>query len=79
MNVSGTDLCMTRGDSEIIAAANLNLRSAERVLLEVRVSNAPAMRLYLKRGYVGCGVRPRYYADGEDALIMQKRLAEQTV
>ena len=49
---------------------------AERVLLEVRVSNAPAMRLYLKRGYVGCGVRPRYYADGEDGLIMQKRLAE---
>ena len=48
---------------------------AGRVLLEVRVSNAPAMRLYLKRGYVGCGVRPRYYADGEDALIMQKRLA----
>ena len=45
------------------------------IFLEVRVSNAPAMRLCLKRGYVGCGVRPRYYADGEDALIMQKRLA----
>ena len=47
---------------------------AERVLLEVRVSNAPAMRLYLDRGYVGCGVRARYYADGEDALLLQKRL-----
>lgn len=51
-------------------------RGAERILLEVRVSNVPAMSLYLKRGYVGCGVRTRYYADGEDALIMQKRLAE---
>ena len=67
------DEMLARLEGEALAAG------AERVLLEVRVSNAPAMRLYLKRGYVGCGVRPRYYADGEDALIMQKRLAEQTV
>ena len=45
-----------------------------RIFLEVRVSNAAAMLLYLKRGYVGRYVRPRYYGDGEDALIMEKRL-----
>ena len=46
----------------------------ERMFLEVRVSNAAAMLLYLKHGYVGRYVRPRYYGDGEDALIMEKPL-----
>ena len=64
---------LARLEGEALAAG------AERVLLEVHSRALRAMRLYLKRGYVGCGVRPRYYADGEDALIMQKRLAEQTV
>ncbi|MBQ8886016.1 MAG: ribosomal protein S18-alanine N-acetyltransferase [Clostridia bacterium] len=49
-------------------------RGAERSLLEVRVSNAPAMGLYKKRGYTGVRVRSRYYPDGEDALVMQKCL-----
>lgn len=49
-------------------------RGAENSLLEVRVSNAPAMRMYLKRGYVGVFARKKYYPDGEDALIMKKVL-----
>ena len=49
-------------------------QGAKRMFLEVRVSNAPAMRLYLKEGYVGRYARPRYYADGEDALVMEKEL-----
>ena len=44
------------------------------MFLEVRVSNAAAMALYLKRGYIGRYARPRYYGDGEDALIMNKTL-----
>lgn len=47
-----------------------------RIFLEVRVSNAPAMSLYLKEGYVGRYVRPRYYGDGEDALVMEKLLPQ---
>ena len=47
---------------------------AKRMFLEVRVSNAAAMRLYLKAGYVGRYARPRYYGDGEDALVMEKVL-----
>lgn len=38
--------------------------------LEVRVSNSPAIGLYEKFGFEEAGVRPGYYEDGEDALIM---------
>ena len=39
--------------------------------LEVRVSNAPAISLYERFGFMAAGVRRRYYADNqEDALIM---------
>ncbi|MGD9694742.1 MAG: ribosomal protein S18-alanine N-acetyltransferase [Thermoleophilia bacterium] len=39
--------------------------------LEVRVSNAPAIHLYRRKGFLEHGIRPRYYSDnGEDAIIM---------
>lgn len=39
--------------------------------LEVRVSNATAIGLYRRKGFMEHGVRPRYYSDnGEDAIIM---------
>ncbi len=38
--------------------------------LEVRTSNVGAQRLYHRFGFVPAGVRPRYYADGEGAVIM---------
>ncbi len=38
--------------------------------LEVRVSNRPAILLYASEGFVPVGRRPRYYRDGEDALLM---------
>ena len=49
-------------------------KGAERVFLEVRVSNAPAMSMYLKYGFCGAYARLRYYPDGEDALVMRKEL-----
>lgn len=39
------------------------------VTLEVRKSNTRAINLYEKYGFNLVGVRPRYYMDGEDALI----------
>lgn len=42
------------------------------VLLEVRTSNTRAQMLYRKFGFQVVGIRARYYADGEDALIMRK-------
>lgn len=42
--------------------------------LEVRVSNAPAIRVYEKAGFVSEGVRPGFYdKPTEDALIMWRR------
>jgi ribosomal-protein-alanine acetyltransferase len=38
--------------------------------LEVRASNDPARALYQGLGFVVVGRRPRYYRDGEDALLM---------
>ena len=46
----------------------------KRVLLEVRVSNSSALALYLGCGFRGLYARSRYYADGEDALVMVKEL-----
>ncbi len=40
--------------------------------LEVRKSNFPAINLYLKFGFHETGSRKGYYADGEDAIIMQR-------
>ena len=40
--------------------------------LEVRKSNFPAINLYLKFGFHEMGTRKGYYADGEDAIIMQR-------
>lgn len=58
-------------ESLVSKAGSLGVK---RLYLEVRVSNAAAMALYLKMGFVGRYVRPRYYGDGEDALIMVKEL-----
>ena len=38
--------------------------------LEVRVGNEPAIRLYRRFGFAPVGTRPKYYANGDDALIL---------
>ena len=46
-------------------------RQAERILLEVRPSNLPAMRLYGQGGFELLARRPGYYREPmEDALVM---------
>lgn len=43
--------------------------------LEVRQSNAAAIALYQKSGFVKTGLRKKYYTDeGEDAVLMEKSL-----
>jgi len=41
-----------------------------RALLEVRISNEPAITLYRRLGFEDAGTRKRYYPDGEAALVM---------
>ncbi|MGZ9223177.1 MAG: GNAT family N-acetyltransferase [Anaerolineales bacterium] len=45
-----------------------------RMKLTVRLSNEGAISLYEKEGYRSVDIWKRYYHDGEDGLVMEKRL-----
>lgn len=49
-------------------------KGLEKVFLEVRKSNIPAISLYQSQGFIEFSVRKKYYFDGEDAICMQKEL-----
>ncbi|GGO55705.1 ribosomal-protein-alanine acetyltransferase [Streptomyces daqingensis] len=54
-------------------------RACHEVLLEVRVDNAPAQRLYERFGFTAVGVRRGYYQPGDvDALVMRLELSDTT-
>lgn len=60
---------------QLVEALTNELRSqgVHSLTLEVRVSNASALALYEKLGFVTVGRRPRYYTrPQEDALILRK-------
>ena len=53
--------------------AGLSEKGNHSLMLEVRVSNDPAIALYEKLGFVQVGRRPNYYRNPkEDALILRK-------
>ncbi len=64
-----------RGVGTVLLAdllAEAERRGCERVLLEVRVDNDRAQRLYHRFGFVGIGVRRGYYQPANvDALVMR--------
>lgn len=67
----GLGLDLLRATEEVAMSAG-----AMRSFLEVRASNAAAIRLYEKRGYVRSGIRKAYYEEPvEDALMMERVLA----
>lgn len=47
---------------------------ATRMLLEVAANNVPAGRLYTSAGFNRIGSRDNYYADGSDALVLERSL-----
>jgi N6-L-threonylcarbamoyladenine synthase len=51
------------------------LARAAVVHLEVRASNAAARRLYAGLGFDEVGLRARYYADGDDAVLLTRAAA----
>lgn len=76
-NIAVAESCRRRGVGKKLLKkleTEAKERGARVILLEVRVSNAPAMTMYLKEGFKGIYVRPRYYPDVEDAVVMQKEL-----
>lgn len=48
---------------------------AERILLEVAESNAPARDLYRVRGYTEISRRRAYYVNGDDAIVLARAVA----
>lgn len=50
---------------------------AERIVLEVAATNAPALALYEKAGFSRVGLRRAYYADRSDALLLAAQLSRQ--
>ncbi len=50
-------------------------RYADRLLLEVREDNHGACAFYAARGFTEIDRRPRYYADGTTAVILEKDLS----
>ena len=49
-------------------------RGCDRLRLEVRESNSDAIRLYESVGFGAYGVKPGFYPDGENAVLMIKFL-----
>ena len=74
----GVDPAMRRRGiaRELLAhvAADARDLGASRCSLEVRAGNVGAQELYAALGFRSLGVRPRYYSDGEDAVIMEGSL-----
>jgi [ribosomal protein S18]-alanine N-acetyltransferase len=72
-NIAVAPTWRRRGIAAVLLAELLRLaqqRGAGSATLEVRTSNAGAVALYEKFGFVSAGVRPGYYPDREDAIIM---------
>jgi len=51
-------------------------RGAHTMILEVRVSNAPAIRFYNSFGFLEIHRRRHYYQDGEDAIVLGRPLLD---
>jgi len=57
------------------AMASAAALGARTMFLEVSANNAAAAALYAGAGFQQVGLRPRYYADGSDALILSRHLS----
>lgn len=65
------------GYAKMMMQAMINLAvklGAQSMSLEVRLSNHAAQMLYQQFGFEKVAIRSRYYADGEDAILMIKGL-----
>ena len=56
--------------SRLLDAVLAGTEDASRMLLEVSVTNADALGFYVARQFSVIDVRPHYYRDGSEALVM---------
>ncbi len=56
------------------AATRAAVHGASTLFLEVASRNQPARKLYAACGFTQVGQRRRYYADGDDALVLRRQL-----
>ncbi len=62
--------CIRRGDRA----------GADRIHLEVRAGNGPALRMYEREGFSFQGIRRGYYSDtGEDAVLLSREIRRSDV
>ena len=64
--------------SQLIDRLQAAASSDGEIWLEVHAANAAARRLYAKHGFRDVGLRPRYYADGGDAVLCSWPASAQT-
>jgi ribosomal-protein-alanine N-acetyltransferase len=60
--------------SEILMEFEKICAGGDSIFLEVNATNAPAVGLYSKMGFETVGRRKGYYSDGNDAILMMKKL-----
>jgi len=76
MTVGVLPACRRQGISTaLLADASdwLHARDVTQLTLEVARDNTAAQGLYQTHGFLPEGVRPKYYANAQDAIIMWKR------
>ncbi|MGQ4832352.1 MAG: ribosomal protein S18-alanine N-acetyltransferase [Candidatus Asgardarchaeia archaeon] len=64
------------GTKLLFAAVNNLFHYIDEIYLEVRKSNTKAIKLYKKIGFKESHIAPKYYPNGEDALVMHLKKIE---
>jgi ribosomal-protein-alanine N-acetyltransferase len=73
LNIAVDPASRRRGIGASLLARTMDFareRGVKMAFLEVRRGNRAAQSLYRRFGFRDMGVRPRYYEDGEDAIVM---------
>ena len=63
-----------RGIGKILLQYVIDNTEADKIMLEVKENNVPAIKLYEALGFKQIHVRPNYYEGNIDALIMERSI-----
>ncbi|MDE6141795.1 MAG: ribosomal protein S18-alanine N-acetyltransferase [Bacilli bacterium] len=74
INIAVANYCQNKGIGEELINYLINNTQADKIMLEVRENNVYAINLYNKCGFIEINRRKKYY-DGEDAIIMERKIS----